>query len=90
MGPDTVNGGGGSSVVSDMLGLGVGMAAAGTIMPQIGNMFGGAQPQQPAAPQDDMAAFKAKVEKLSMMKDAGLLTDEEFAQLKADLLKSIL
>ncbi len=90
MGPDTVSGGGGSSVMSDMLGLGVGMAAAGTIMPQIGNMFGGAQPQQPAAPQDDMAAFKAKVEKLSMMKDAGLLTDEEFAQMKADLLKSIL
>ena len=91
MGPDTVSGGGGgSSMMSDIMGLGVGMAAAGTIMPQIGNMFGGAQPQQSAAPQDDMAAFKAKVEKLSMMKDAGLLTDEEFAQMKADLLKSIL
>ena len=91
MGPDTVNGGGGSSVVSDMLGLGVGMAAAGTIMPQIGNMFGNMQqPQQPAQPADDMAAFKAKVEKLSMMKEAGLLTDEEFAKMKADLLKSIL
>ena len=94
MGPDTVNGGGGSSVVGDMLGLGVGMAAAGTIMPQIGNMFGNMQqPQHPAAPaqpQDDMAAFKAKVEKLSMMKDAGLLTEEEFAKLKAELLKSIL
>ncbi len=94
MGPDTVSGGGGgSSVMSDMLGLGVGMAAAGTIMPQIGNMFGNMQPEKPAAPTqpaDDMAAFKAKVEKLSMMKDAGLLTDEEFAQMKADLLKSIL
>lgn len=93
MGPDTVSGGGGSSVMSDMLGLGVGMAAAGTIMPQIGNMFGNMQPQQPTQPAqlaDDMAAFKAKVEKLSMMKEAGLLTDEEFAQLKADLLKSIL
>ena len=94
MGPDVVNGGGGgSSVVGDMLGLGVGMAAASTIMPQVGNMFGNMQPQQPtqpAQPADDMAAFKAKVEKLSMMKEAGLLTDEEFAQLKADLLKSIL
>ena len=90
MGPDTVNGGG-SSVVGDMLGLGVGMAAASTIMPQIGNMFGNMQqPAQPAAPQDDMAAFKAKVEKLSMMKDAGLLTEEEFANMKAELLKSIL
>lgn len=97
MGPDVVNGGGGgSSVMSDMLGLGVGMAAAGTIMPQIGNMFGNMQPQQPAQPaapaqpQDDMAAFKAKVEKLTMMKDAGLLTEEEFANMKAELLKSIL
>jgi membrane protease subunit (stomatin/prohibitin family) len=92
MGPDVVNGGGGgSSVVGDMLGLGVGMAAASTIMPQVGNMFGNMQqPAQSAAPQDDMAAFKAKVEKLSMMKDAGLLTDEEFAKMKADLLKSIL
>ncbi len=97
MGPDVVNGGGGgSSMMSDIMGIGVGMAAAGTIMPQIGNMFGNMQPEKPAAPaqpatpQDDMAAFKAKVEKLSMMKDAGLLTDEEFAQMKADLLKSIL
>ena len=54
MGPDVVNGGGGgSNIVGDMLGLGVGMAAAGTIMPQIGNLFGNMQPQganQPAAP----------------------------------------
>ncbi len=44
MGPD-VSGGGGSSVVSDMLGLGIGMAAAQTIAPQIGNMFSGMNPQ---------------------------------------------
>lgn len=92
MGP-AVSTGGGSSVVGDMLGLGVGMAAASTIMPQIGNMFNGMQTQQPAqppAPADDMAAFKKKVEKLTMMKDAGLLTEEEFANMKAELLKSIL
>ena len=91
MGPDVVNGGGGgSSVMSDMLGLGVGMAAAGTIMPQIGNMFGNMQPQQPPQPKDDMAAFKAKVEKLAMMKEAGLLTEEEFQKHKSELLASIL
>ena len=93
MGPDTVSGGGGSSVMSDMLGLGVGMAAAGTIMPQIGNMFGNMQPQQPAAPAqpaDDMASFKAKVEKLAMMKEAGLLTEEEFQKHRSELLASIL
>ncbi len=90
MGPDVVNGGGGSSVMSDMLGLGVGMAAAGTIMPQIGNMFGNMQPQQPPQPKDDMAAFKAKLEKLTMMKEAGIITEEEFQKHKADLLAAIL
>lgn len=44
MGP-AVSGGGGSSVVSDMLGLGIGMAAAQTVAPQIGNMFSGMNPQ---------------------------------------------
>lgn len=98
MGPDVVNGGsGGSGIVGDMLGLGVGMAAASTIAPQIGSIFQGMKPQTPAdapapaaAPADDMAAFKAKVEKLTMMKDAGLITEEEFQKHKADLLASIL
>ena len=58
MGPAISAGGGGSSIVGDMLGLGVGMAAASTIAPQIGSMFGNMQPQganqpaQPAAPGD--------------------------------------
>ena len=42
------NGGGGSSIVGDMMGLGVGMAAANAIMPQIGNMMQGIGAQQPA------------------------------------------
>lgn len=41
-------------------------------------------------PADDMAAFKAKVEKLNVMKNAGLITEEEFNNMKAELLKSIL
>ena len=91
MGPDVVNGGGsGSSVVSDMLCLGVGVAAASTIAPQIGNVFQNIKPQEQPKPADDMAAFKAKVEKLTMMKEAGLLTEEEFQKHKADLLSSIL
>ncbi len=91
MGPDVVNGGGGgSNVMGDVLSLCVGMAAASTIMPQVSNMFGGAQPQQPAQPYDDMAVFKAKVEKLTIMKDAGMLSEEEFAQMKAKLLSEII
>ena len=47
MGPDVSNGGGGSSIVGDMMGLGVGMAAANAIMPQISNMMQGMNTQQP-------------------------------------------
>lgn len=43
-----------------------------------------------ANPADDMAAFKAKVEKLNVMKTTGLITEEEFNNMKAELLKSIL
>lgn len=39
----TINGGGGS-VAGDMLGIGVGMAAAGVVAPQIGEMFRGVAP----------------------------------------------
>lgn len=37
----TINGGAGGSVAGDMLGLGVGMAAAGAVAPQLGEMFKG-------------------------------------------------
>lgn len=40
MGP-AVSAGGGSSIIGDMMGLGVGMAAASAIAPQIGNMMQG-------------------------------------------------
>ncbi len=46
MGP-SISGGGGSNVIGDMLGLGVGMAAANAVAPQIGGMMQGLnmQPQ---------------------------------------------
>lgn len=53
MGPSIVSGGsGGSSIIGDMLGLGVGMAAASAVAPQIGGMmnnFNFGQAQQPQA-----------------------------------------
>ncbi len=50
MGPVVSGGGGGSSIVGDMMGLGVGMAAASAIAPQLGNMMQSFNPQgQPAA-----------------------------------------
>ena len=49
MGP-MISGGGGSSIMSDMMGLGVGMAAASAIAPQLGHMMQGFNPQgQPEA-----------------------------------------
>ena len=55
MGPETVTGGSGSGIMGDMLGLGVGMAAMNTVMPQIGNMMQGfgQQPGQTPAPSPD-------------------------------------
>ena len=48
-------------------------------------------PQNPEAqPEESMAAFKAKVEKLNVMKEAGLISEDEFAQMKAKLLSEIL
>ena len=82
--------------MSDIVGLGVGLQAAGAMGNQIGNIFSGMNPQQPAQPVqqtqpvDDMAAFKAKVEKLTVMKEAGIISEEEFTKMKAKLLSEIL
>lgn len=93
------NGGGGSSAMSDIFGLGIGLQAAGAMGSQLSGLFAGltGQNPQPApaptaqpAPADDMAAFKAKIDKLTMMKQAGIISEEEFASMKSELLKSIL
>ena len=47
MGPAISAGGGGGSVMGDMLGLGIGMAAMGAVAPQIGDMMKGFQPGVP-------------------------------------------
>lgn len=80
------------------VGLGTMAGVCGAVGGVVGNAVGGAlqaateptQPAQPAQTTDDMAAFKAKVEKLGMMKEAGLITEEEFAAMRAELLKNIL
>ena len=70
---------------------GVGGAVGGVVGNAVSNALDSAnQPQQPAQPQDDMAQFQAKIQKLQMMKDSGMLTDEEFANMKRQLLSSIM
>ena len=70
------------------VGLGTMAGVGGAVGGVVGNAVGGAL--QAAQTTDDMAAFKAKVEKLGMMKEAGLITEEEFTAMKAELLKDIL
>lgn len=70
---------------------GVGGAVGGVVSNAVSNALDSAnQPQQTAQPQDDMAQFQAKIQKLQMMKDSGILTDKEFANMKQQLLSSIM
>jgi len=92
--------GGGSGVAGDAMGLGAGLAmgqvlaqqlAAGMAAPQAGQAAGSAAgPAVPAA----VAAQSAEdivllLEKLGDLKTKGILTDEEFAAKKAELLKKL-
>ena len=63
---------------------GVGGAVGGVVA---GSINGALDTTQPA---DEMADFKTKVEKLSIMKESGLISEEEFRQMKAKLLSDIL
>lgn len=84
------------------VGLGTMAGVGGAVGSVVGNAVNGAmnaaQTEQPQAaqataaaqPADDMAAFKAKVEKLTVMKDAGLISEEEFNNMRAQLLSQIM
>lgn len=79
------------------VGLGTMAGVGGVVGTVVGTAVNGAINDPAAAnttptaqPQDDMAAFKAKIEKLTMMKDAGLITEEEFGNMKAKLLSEII
>lgn len=78
---------------------GVGGAVGGVVGGAVNSAINSATPpaqtvqpvqSQPSMGDGDMAAFKAKVEKLTVMKESGLITEEEFMQIKAKLLSSIL
>jgi len=94
-----------NEAIGQFTNMGVGLGTMAGVGGAVGGMVGGAvtgainvasqplqptQPPQAAQPTDDMAAFKARVEKLTIMKEAGLITEEEFAQMKAKLLSDIM
>ena len=82
-------GGGGSSIAGEAVGLGAGVALGQTLAQQLSQGMAGvgsAAPAPAASKPDDIVAL---LEKLGALKAKGILTDEEFAAKKADLLKKL-
>lgn len=88
-----------NEAVGEFTNMGVGFGTMAGVGGAVGGMVGGMMndvmnsataPAAPVTPADGMAAFKAKVEKLTVMKEAGMLSDEEFNSMKAKLLSEIL
>ena len=85
-----------NEAVGEFTNMGVGFGTMAGVGGAVGGMVGGMMNDAmnsataPATPADGMAAFKAKVEKLTVMKEAGMLSDEEFNSMKAKLLSEIL
>lgn len=88
-----------NEAVGEFTNMGVGFGTMAGVGGAVGGMVGGMMndamnsataPAAPATPADGMAAFKAKVEKLTVMKEAGMLSDEEFNSMKSKLLSEIL
>lgn len=85
-----------NEAVGEFTNMGVGFGTMAGVGGAIGGMVGGMMNDAmntataPAGSSNDMATFKAKVEKLTMMKEAGLLSEEEFNSMKAKLLSEIM
>ena len=91
-----------NEAVGEFTNLGVGFGTMAGVGGAVGGMVGGmmndamgsamnqSAPTPANAGNNDMATFKAKVEKLTMMKESGLLSKEEFNTMKAKLLSEIL
>ena len=88
-----------NEAVGEFTNMGVGFGTMAGVGGAVGGMVGGMMndamnsataPAAPATPADGMATFKAKVEKLTVMKEAGMLSEEEFNTMKAKLLSEIM
>ena len=91
-----------NEAVGQFTNMGVGLGTMAGVGGAVGGVVGGAvndamnaatqpaQPAQTAQPADNMATFKAKVEKLTVMKEAGMISEDEFNEMKAKLLSEII
>lgn len=76
----------------DMTNLGIGLGMMGGVAKTMGDIMGdtlGATTNNLQQSDNGMDAFKLKLEKLKLMKESGLLSDEEFANAKMALLKDL-
>lgn len=76
--------------VGNFSSLGIGLGMIGGVAGAVGGMTGDAVKQtEPASGQDGMTEFKQRLEKLMMMKEMGMLSDEEFNEQKKRIMESI-
>lgn len=87
-----------NEAVGEFTNMGVGFGTMAGVGGAVGGMVGGMMsdvtqsintPAQVQQNVDPMAQFKQKLEKLMLMKEMGALSEEEFAQAKANLMKEI-
>lgn len=74
------------------MGIGLGMmtGVAGTVGNTVGGVVGEAvKPMQEEKEEDEMAAFKRKLEKLKWMKENGIINEEEFEAEKKKILENL-
>ncbi len=86
-----------NEAVGEFTNMGVGFGTMAGVGGAVGGMVGGmmndavTNAQQPmTTPANSMSDFKTKIEKLTMMKEAGLLSEEEFSAMKTKLLSEII
>ena len=82
-----------NEAVGQFTNMGIGLGTMAGVGGAVGGMVGEAVNNAVNAAEnkpDSLADFKAKVEKLAVMKESGMVSDEEFNNLKAQLLSSIM
>ena len=95
-----------NEAVGQFTNMGVGLGTMAGVGSVVGSVVGGAVntamndttiAEKPVAEKpadektsDDMATFKAKIEKLNVMKNSGIISEEEFNNIKTKLLSEIL
>lgn len=92
-----------NNAIGEFTNMGIGFGTMAGVGGAVGGMVSGmmndavnstvvapATPTTPAQPTDDMAVFKAKIDKLTMMKEANMISEDEFKTMKEKLLSEIL